>query len=187
MKLSLKFLFLTLAFVPFLYRLPGLILTWGSAPVNLMDPIFMAAALILCAVLVWRRYKEGISTDFRGGLTLAVPALAAMIYGAVHNSLMFFYPGAILFGWSVLWIAFGWRMFYRLFPVPLLMLVSLPTTEFSAFFPGINFHWKLAIGCALCIYAVFALMTDFNPIRRRTAWFSAAVVLYALLYAAVPQ
>ena len=187
MKPVWKFLILTLAFIPFLCRLPELIITWGSAPVNLKDPIFMAAALILCGVLVWRRYKEGISTDIRGGLTLAVPSLAAMIWGALHHSMMFFYPGAILFGWSVLWIVFGWRMFYRLFPIPLLMLVSLPTTEFSAFFPGINFHWKLAIGCALVIYAIFALMTDFNPIRRRTAWFSAAVIFYALLYAAIPQ
>lgn len=187
MKLLLKYLFATAAFVPFLYRLPELILSWGQAPVNLKDPVFMAAALILFAILVWRRYKEGASTDFQGGLTLTVPAALAMVSGCIHQLPMLYYPGAILFGWGVIWVAFGWRMFFRLFPVPLLMLLSLPTTEFSAFFPGINFHWKLAIGCALCIYAFFALLTDFNPIRRRTALFSAAVIIYALLYAAIPQ
>lgn len=187
MKTVWKYLLLLLAFIPFVYRLPELIGTWGSAPVNLKDPIFMAIALFLCGILVWRRYKEGVSTDFKGGIVLAVPSAAAMIAGYLNGSLMFFYPGAILFGWSMLWIVFGWRMFYRLFPVPLLMLLSLPTTEFSAFFPGINFTWKVAIGSALCIYAIFALMTDFNPIRRRTALFSAAVIIYALLYAAIPQ
>lgn len=187
MKLFVKYILCAAAFLPFLLRLPKLITTWGDSPMNLKDPVFMAAALFLCAILIWRRYKEGVSTDFKGGIVLAIPSAAAMITGYLNGSLMFFYPGAILFGWSVLWISFGWRMFYRLFPIPLLMLLSLPTTEFSAFFPGINFTWKVAIGSALCIYAIFALMTDFNPIRRRTAWFSAAVIVYALLYAAIPQ
>ena len=187
MKLFWNYLILTISFLPFLYRFPVLVATWGNFPQNIMDPIFMAAGLILCGILVWRRYKEGISTDFRGGISLALPSAAVMILGLMNGSQMLFYPGAILFGWSVLWIVFGWRMFYRLFPVPLLMLLSLPTSEFSEFFPGINFTWKVAIGSALCIYAIFALMTDFNPIRRRTAWFSAAVIIYALLYAAIPQ
>ena len=182
-----KILIVVIAFLPFLYRLPQLVSSWCCFPLNTKDPVFMATALILFGILVWRRYKEGISTDFQGGLTMAIPATALTILGFVKGSMMLYYPGAILFGWSILWITFGWRMFYRLFPVPLLMLLSLPTTEFSAFFPGINFHWKLAIGCALCIYAIFALMTDFNPIRRRTALFSAAVIVYALLYAAIPQ
>jgi hypothetical protein len=186
MKLIWKYFILVLAFLPFLYWFPVLVLNWGDNPENIKDPVFMAAALFLCAILVWRRYKEAVSTDLQGGIVLAVPSCAALIYGWLTGVPMFLYPGAILFGWSVLWIVFGWRMFYRLFPIPLLMMLSLPTTDFLTVFPGINFTWKVAIGCALCIYAVFALMTDFNPIRRRTAWFSAAVIAYALLYAAIP-
>ena len=187
MKLVWKYLILTLAFIPFLYRFPVLINTWGENPANYKDPVFMGVAFILCGILVWRRYKEGISTDLQGGLTLAIPSAVVMVLGFLKGNMMLFYPGATLFAWSVLWIVFGWKMFYRLFPVPLLVLLSLPTSEFSAYFPGINLYWKIAIASALCIYAFFALWTDFSPIRRRTAWFSACVIIYALLYAAIPQ
>lgn len=187
MKLVWKCIILALAFVPFLWKFPVLIRTWKAYPENANDAYFMAAAFIVCAILVWRRYKEGLSSDLKGGLTLAIPALAVMIYGIMHRNMMFFYPGATLFAWSVLWIVFGWKMFYRLFPIPLMVLLSLPTTEFVHYFPGINLYWKVAIASALCIYAFFALWTDFSPIRRRTAWFAAGVILYAILYAAVPQ
>lgn len=187
MKFFWKCIFLFLGFVPFLWRFPVLIKTWIDFPENSKDPWFMIAAFVLCGILVWRRYKEGLSTDLRGGLSLAVPAAAVMIFGFMKHNMMFFYPGATLFAWSILWIVFGWKMFYRLFPVPLLMLLSLPTTEFFIYFPGINFYWKIAIGSALYIYAFFALWTDFSPIRRRTAAFAACVIIYTLLYAAVPQ
>lgn len=186
MKLLGKCVILLLAFVPFLWKLPDLIKSWGIHE-NSKDPFFMIAAFALCAILVWRRYKEGLSSDIQGGLTLAIPSAAVMVLGFMKQNMMFFYPGATLFAWSVLWIVFGWKMFYRLFPVPLLVLLSLPTSEFSAYFPGINLYWKIAIASALCIYAFFALWTDFSPIRRRTAWFSACVIIYALLYAAIPQ
>ena len=186
MKLAGKCVILFLAFVPFLWKIPVLIKSWGI-PENAKDPFFMIAAFVLCGILVWRRYKEGLSSDIAGGLSLAVPSAAVMVLGAMKHNMMFFYPGATLFAWSILWVVFGWKMFYRLFPIPLMVLLSLPTTEFSAYFPGINLYWKIAIGSALCIYAFFALWTDFSPIRRRTAWFSACVIIYALLYAAIPQ
>ena len=74
MKLVWKYLILTLAFIPFLYRFPVLINTWSENPENYKDPVFMGVAFILCGILVWRRYKEGISTDLQGGLTLAIPS-----------------------------------------------------------------------------------------------------------------
>ncbi|MBQ9772255.1 MAG: hypothetical protein IJW23_10570 [Lentisphaeria bacterium] len=187
MKLVWKCIILALAFIPFLWKFPVLIKTWKTYPANTWDPYFMAAAFVLCGILVWRRYKEGLSTDLRGGLTLAIPAAAVMIIGLSSKNMMLFYPGATLFAWSVLWIVFGWKMFYRLFPIPLMVLLSLPTTEFTEYFPGINLYWKLALASALCIYAFFALWTDFSPIRRRTAWFSAGVIIYAILYAMIPQ
>lgn len=187
MKLFWKFFVLLLGFIPFLWKLPVLVRTWWDSPDNAYDPFFAIAAVALCFILVWRRYKEGVSTDFQGGLSLAVPSAAIMILGFLRKDMMLFYPSATLFGWSILWIAFGWKMFYRLFPIPLLILLSFPTTEYTAYFPGINLCWKIAIGSALCIYAFFALWTDFSPIRRRTAWFSAGVIIYALLYAAVRQ
>lgn len=187
MKLALKFFFLAISFIPFLWKFPVLIKTWKAYPENAMDPWFMVAAFVLCAILVWRRYREGITTDFRGGLTLAIPAAAVMAFGFTTKNMMLFYPGATLFAWSILWIAFGWKMFYRLFPIPLMVLLSLPTTEYSGYFPGINLYWKLALASALCIYAFFALWSDFSPIRRRTAWFSAGVIIYAILYAMIRQ
>ncbi len=184
-KLVWKFVLLFVSCIPFLLLLPEWLpgLPW-------FDSAFMVLSALLLGFLVWRRHKEALSHDWYG-LLLAVPAAAAALVsflmmrgGHVHTEL-FLAGGTVLFGFGMLWVLFGWRLFYRLFPVPLLLMLSFPTDMAKDYFPGITPQWKFAIAAALCIYALFALLTDFNPIRRRTAFFAGGVILYALLFAAV--
>ena len=94
MKLLGKCVILLLAFVPFLWKLPVLIKSWGIYE-NSKDPFFMIAAFALCAILVWRRYKEGLSSDIHGGLTLAIPSAAVMVLGFMKQNMMFFWPDSL--------------------------------------------------------------------------------------------
>ena len=184
----LKLLVFILAWEPAALKLHWCAEAWRKSPIDRFDAIFIIAAAVIGMVFFKDLKKEASALDYSGIIPLALSA--AGILGAIYLRINLLYMVfALLFCASMAWMLWGWRVFARVLPLCLMLMLALPAStywcgEMLQNFAGINPACGIGlkfIAAILLIMLELYLETFAKTLPAKSTFFYCAGILFWLL------
>jgi hypothetical protein len=184
----LKLLIFILAWEPAALKLHWFAESWRRAPIDRLDSIFILAAVVIGIVFFNDFKKEASTLDYSGIIPLILSA--AGILGAIYLRINLIYMiFALLFCASMAWLLWGWRVFARILPLCLMLMLALPAStywcgEMLQRFAGINPACGIGvkfIAAILLITFELYLETFTKTMPSKSKFFYYAGILFWLL------
>lgn len=184
----LKLLVFILAWEPVALKLHWFADSWRKYPIERFDVIFIIAAVVIGMVFFNDFKKEASSLDYSGiiPLVLSVAGIMAAIYLRINLIYMVF---ALLFCASMAWMLWGWRIFARVLPLCLMLMLALPAStywcgEMLQYFTGLNPVCGIGIKfiAAILLISLELYMETFSKtLPQKSTFFYYAGILFWLL------
>jgi|GEM_PF-3243323 len=178
----LKPLTIFLSVLPLTLEIYRLIPVWKNSPMDRYDFLYLLLGTALLLILIpLHAEKEAEKRDF-----MAIPFLlgsfAVFSYGIYASLNLFYFCGVVGFSLSLVWLFYGWHLFWRLLPAGGLIVLSIPTTSI-AMFPPIIWNWiilKCCFGSLLVLFALTAEFLDLCPGWRHGIFYMALTAFLCL-------
>ncbi len=178
----LKPLIIFLSALPLGREIHRLIPVWKNSPMDRYDFLYLLVGTLLLAIqLLIHGEKEAEKSDLKA-IPFLVGSFGIFFYGIYASLNLFYFCGVVGFSLSLVWLFYGWRLFWRIVPAGLLILLSIPTTAIAMFPPVIG-SWvliKFGFGCLLIFFSVAAEFLELRPSWRHGIFYMALSSFLAL-------
>lgn len=189
MKISrniLKTVILVAGFLPLSWKLPYMVAAWQNSPLDSWDWVFFIL-FALSVILLWSRLKRYSDHNFDlSALFVAVPLLLLFFGSFVLDIHLVGIVAAMLFSWSMCWLALGWRCGYLIFPAyGILMLGCTSSTYWLVYLfkiPGL-----LTKSIAVALFMLWLLTTLIFKFQARKNSFCFGITALVLILFSAQQ
>ncbi len=197
MKLHWKSIITLALFIPFFYKLNYMFGAWQYSPLDQKDFIFWLLALPLTGCFLCWKHKKSVeetvnSLDYYGFFMLgaAIAILAASLIKDINSVYL---AGSLLFIAGGIWVIWGWRVLWLLYPVFLIAALGLPSTSYWISFLFRNYIQNMSgFSLKLCFAVVasiwFAVCLCFPKrifVRPEPFFFCLALAMFVFVYVQV--
>lgn len=178
----LKPLVIFLSALPLGREIHRLIPIWKTSPMDRYDFLYLlVGTMLLVILLLLHGEKEADKRDFKA-IPFLVAAFGLFSYGIYASLNLFYFCGVVGVSFCLVWLFYGWRLFWRIVPAGLLILLSIPTTAIAMFPPVIG-NWiliKCCFGSLLVLFSVTAEFVELLPAWRHGIFYMALMAFLGL-------
>ena len=134
-------------------------------------------------------WEEGGEESGSFAWMLLIPLLAVGIAGFLIPLNVLYSAGAIGIGLGMLWLLWGWPLFWRLAPAGVWMGLSIPTSSIAVMIPDFSdwFWLKLIIAFLIFIYVLLAEYLDLCPRPGQGFFYLGMTLLVLILMIGMPH
>ncbi|OQA87435.1 MAG: hypothetical protein BWY31_00805 [Lentisphaerae bacterium ADurb.Bin242] len=161
----LKPLTILLSMLPLGPEILRLIPVWKNSPMDRYDFLYLVTgAVLLLFLLLLHAGKEADKRDYKA-IPFLLGSFAVFSYGIYASLNLFYFCGVVGFSFCLVWLFYGWRLFWRILPAGGLLILSIPTSAI-AMFPPMIWNWvilKCCFGSLLLLFAVTAEFLNLCP------------------------
>lgn len=178
----LKPLMIFLSLLPLGREICRLIPAWKSSPMDRCDFFYLLLGVLLLAILLLLHGEKDADERDLKAIPFLLGSSAVFSYGIYASLNLFYFCGLVGFSICLVWLFYGWRLFWRLLPAGLLIILSIPTTAI-AMFPPVVGSWiliKCCFGGLLLFFAITAEFLDLCPSWRHGIFYIALSAFLAL-------
>lgn len=185
----LKIIFLLLSVCPLLWEIRRLHKIWAFSPLDRYDVFYMILGVIGGIYLAWKHGKKEAAKTDHSAWVLLLPLLAVGIAGFLIPLNVLYSAGAIGIGFGMVWLLWGWPLFWRLAPAGVWMGLSIPTSSIAVMIPDFSdwFWLKLIIAFLVFIYVLLAEYLDLRPRPGQGFFYLGMTLLVLILMIGMPR